>query len=129
MDGLCLPIEQILGSCKQHIARLEQSNTTGFIEIQCRPNQGQYKVECRRGDVQNFPITSEDIVVWDAPTLPQQREPMQTSENVLVLLNSALFDTFRKHQGYATIVIFYREHDGRYGFQFMPSVIHGIKPC
>lgn len=122
-------VENFLNYCEKRIARFQQVNNTGFIEIRCCPSQGQYKVECRCGDVQNFLIPTEDLAVWKTTPLSRQRETLETVEQVLAKLNSALFETFCLQQGYATIVIWHRGHDSQYGFQFSPSVVHGIKPC
>lgn len=122
-------VEQILDSCEQQIARFQQFNNTGLMEIRCYPNQGQYKVECWCGDFQSFLIMPEDLAVWETTPLSRQRENLETVEQVLAKLDSALFETFRLQQGYATIVIRHRGHDSRYGFEFSPSIIHGIKRC
>ncbi|MEC4816311.1 MAG: hypothetical protein SAK29_24045 [Scytonema sp. PMC 1069.18] len=122
-------VKRILDSCEKQIARFQQSNNTGLIEIRCCLNQGQYKVESRCGDFQNFLIAPEDLAVWKTLPLPRQREPLETVEQVREKLNSALFETFCLQQGYATIVIFHRGQDGQYGFLFSPSVVHGIRPC
>ncbi|MGI2907238.1 hypothetical protein [Tolypothrix sp. VBCCA 56010] len=122
-------VEQILGSCEQQIARFQQANNTGLIEIQCSLSQGHYKVECRCGDFQNFLISPKDLAVWKTTPLSRQREDLKTVEQVLAKLDSALFETFCLQQGYATIVIRHRGHDSRYGFEFSPSIIHGIKRC
>ncbi|MBF2003914.1 hypothetical protein ACF3DV_22370 [Chlorogloeopsis fritschii PCC 9212] len=122
-------LKQILDCCKQQIDRFEQSNNTGFIELRCCPNQGQYKVECRCGDVQNFLIAPADLAVWNPPPLPRQRQTLTTVEEVIAKLDSALFETFCLQQGYATIMIWRRGLDGQYGLQFCPSIIHGIKLC
>lgn len=122
-------VERILDHCEQKIARFQQSNNTGLMEIRCYPNQGQYKVECWCGDFQNFLITPEDLAVWKTTPLSRQRENLETLERVLAKLDSALFETFCLQQGYATIVIRHRGQDRQYGFLFCPSVIHGIKPC
>ncbi|NWF58147.1 MAG: hypothetical protein HXY43_02200 [Fischerella sp.] len=121
-------VEKILDYCERRIAGFQQSNHTGLIEIRCCPYQGQYKVECRCGDYQYFPIAREDLAVWNTPPLSRQRETLETVEQVLAKLNSALFETFRLQQGYATILILHSADNGRYGFQFWPSVVHGIKP-
>ncbi|WP_375494427.1 hypothetical protein [uncultured Nostoc sp.] len=99
------------------------------MEIRCYPNQSQYKVECWCGDFQTFLITVEDLAVWRTTPLSRQRETLETLKQVITKLNSALFETFRLQQGYATITILHRGQDGEYGFLFCPSVIHGIKPC
>ncbi|MBG1263802.1 hypothetical protein [Nostoc commune] len=122
-------VERILDYCEQKIARFEQSNNTGLMEIRCYPNQGQYKVECWCGDLQNFLIAPEDLAVWKTTSLSRQRETLETVKQVITKLDSALFETFRLQQGYATISILHRGQDGEYGFLFCPSVIHGIKPC
>ena len=122
-------VEQILGSCEQQIARFQQANNTGLIEIQCSFSQGHYKVECRCGDFQNFLILPEDLATWKTTPLSRQRENLETVEQVLAKLDSALFETFRLQQGYAIIVIRRRGHDGKYGFQFSPSIVHGIQCC
>ncbi|PMB26242.1 hypothetical protein CEN47_16050 [Fischerella thermalis CCMEE 5319] len=122
-------VEEILYYCKQRIARFQKFRDTGLIEIRCCPYRGQYKVECRCGELEYFPITPEDLAVWNPSPLPKQWEKLETLEHVLVTLNSALFETFCQWQGYATIIIFYRAYDDRYGFQFIPSMIYGIKPC
>ncbi|GAB1541994.1 hypothetical protein NUACC21_46670 [Scytonema sp. NUACC21] len=121
-------VEKILDYCKQKINRFHECNDTGLIEIRCCPYQSHYKVECRCGDFQDFPIAPEDLDVWETPALPRQRETLETLEQVLAKLNSALFETFCLQQGYATITIVHRGHDGRYGFQLLLSVVHGLKP-
>ncbi|MDF5725826.1 MAG: hypothetical protein PUP91_36350 [Rhizonema sp. PD37] len=123
------PVENFLNYCEKRIARFQQVHDTGLIEIRCCPNQGQYKVECRCGDVQNFVIQPEDLAIWKTVPLSRQRENLETVEQVLAKLNSALFETICLQQGYATIVILHRGRDSQYGFEFLPSVIHGIKPC
>ncbi|WGV24856.1 hypothetical protein [Halotia branconii] len=132
MDSLCLPIEQILDSCEDHVARLQQSNTAGFIEIQCCPIRGQYKTKCQYGFYRNFLIAPEDLAVWKTPPLLRQRETLETVDQVMTMLNSALFETFHLQQGHANILIWHREQRsqyGQYGFQFCPSIVHGIKLC
>lgn len=129
MDSLQFPTEPIISFCKHYIAKLQQSNTTGCIEIQCYLVQGHYKVECKCGYFQNFLIAPEDLTNWKTLPLPKRREPLETIDKVLTLLNSALFETFYEYQGHANIMICHRGKNHQYGFQFCPSIIHGIKFC
>ena len=122
-------VEIFLNYCEKRIARFQQANNTGLIEIQCSLNQGHYKVECRCGDFQNFLISPKDLAVWKPTPLSRQREKLETVEQVLAKLDSALFETFCLQQGYATIVIRHRGYDSQYGFQFSPSIVHGIQHC
>jgi|GEM_PF-3060129 hypothetical protein len=123
------PVEKILSYCEQKIARFEQANNTGLLEMKCSlsHSQGLYKVVCWSGDFQNFLIRPEELAMWKTTPLSRHWEPLESVEQVLSKLDSALFETFHLQQGYATISIKHRIHDGRYGFQFSPSIIHGIK--
>jgi hypothetical protein len=121
-------IENILDYSKRRIASFQKLKDTGLIEIRCWPSQDQYKVECWCGNLQNFAIAAEDLAVWETIALSRERENLETMEQVLTNLNSALYETFRLHQGYANIVIYHSGYNGRYGFQFSPSLVHGIKP-
>ncbi|MBW4616179.1 MAG: hypothetical protein KME21_23470 [Desmonostoc vinosum HA7617-LM4] len=122
-------VEKILNYCETRIAGFEQTKNTGQIEIRCCLNQGQCRIECRCGDFRDFLIPLEDLAVWRTTPLSRQREALETIEQVLAILNSALHETFVLQQGYAIIAIWHRGHDRRYGFWFSPSVVHGIKPC
>ncbi len=127
-----IPIEQILNSCEDHIVKLQQSNTTGFIEIRCCPIKGQYKAECQYGYFENFLIAPEDLAIWKTPLLPRRRETLETVDQVLTMLNGALYETFHLQQGHANIMMWHRGQNGQYGqygFQFCPSIVHGIKLC
>jgi hypothetical protein len=120
-------VETVLNHCETRIAKFQQAKNTGLLEIKCSLSQGLPKVECRCGDFQNFLIPPEDLAIWKTTPLSRQRENLETVEQVLAKLDSALFETFFLQQGYATIVIWHRKHDSRYGFEFSPSIIHGIK--
>ncbi|AKG20410.1 hypothetical protein [Calothrix sp. 336/3] len=123
-------VEAFLNYCEQRIARFQQANNTGLLEILCSLDyRGYGKVECRCGDFQHFLISPEDLAIWKTHPLSRQRENLETIEQVLAKLDSALFETFCLQQGYATILAWYRGQDGLYGFQFSPSIVHGIKPC
>lgn len=128
MNHVSFPVEQILGSCQEHIVWLEKSNTAGFIEIQCCLINSQHTAECKYGYFQDFQFAPNDLANWKTPLLSRQREKtLETGDRVLRMVNSALFETFHEHQGYANILIWYHRRTGQYGFQFCPSVRHGIK--
>ncbi|WP_414566090.1 MULTISPECIES: hypothetical protein [unclassified Anabaena] len=127
MDNSYLPFELILDPCKQHLAKLQQSNTTGLIEIHSRLIQGQYKIECKYGYFQNFLIAPKDLADWKTFSLPKLRKHLETEAQVLTMLNSALFETVHQYQGYASIIIYHCGKNNQYEFQFRPSLVHGVK--
>lgn len=122
-----LPVEKILSYSEQRIAMFQQANQTGQLEIKCSISPGLYKVACWCGDFQNFHILPEELAIWETTPLSRHWEPLETVEQVLAKLDSALFETFCLAQGYATILTWHRGRDGQYGFQFIPSIVHGIK--
>lgn len=122
------PIEQILISSEKKIAKLQQANSAWLLQIECSLSQSQHKVECFCGDVQNFLIRPQDLTGWQATPLSKQWENLETLEQVQAKLDSALFETLRLQQGFGTILAWHRGQNGRYGFQFLPSILHGSKP-
>jgi hypothetical protein len=126
---LPMPIKDILRSCGEHMAMPRKSNITGFMEIRCSPFKGQYKAECQYGYVRDFLLPLEDLANWKAPLLSKRRENLANVNEVLTMLNSALFDTFQQQQGYANIVICQRQQDSQYGLIYCPSILQGIKVC
>ncbi|WP_322728280.1 hypothetical protein [Nostoc sp. ChiQUE01b] len=127
MQYVCFPIEQILNSCQEHITRLERSDTPGFIKIQCCLIKGQHTAECKYGYFQDFQFAPNDLANWKTPLLSRRQEILENPGQVLRMLNSALFETFHQQQGYANIMIWRRQQTGQYGFEFSPSIRHGIK--
>ncbi|MDZ8184998.1 MAG: hypothetical protein RMX96_09105 [Nostoc sp. ChiSLP02] len=127
MEHVPFPIKQILDSCQQHIVWLEQSNTAGFIEIQCCLIKGQHTAECKYGYFQNFQFAPNGLANWKIPLLSRRQEILENPDQVLRTLNSALFETCHVQQGYANILIWCRKQTGKYGFEFSPSIRHGLK--
>ncbi|MDZ7969749.1 MAG: hypothetical protein RM368_33200 [Nostoc sp. DedSLP03] len=122
MDHVPFPIEQILNSCQEQIIWLEQFNTSGFIEIQCCLIKGKHTAKCKYGYFQDFQFAPNDLANWKTPLLSRRSEILETRDQVLKTLNSALFETCHQQQGYANILIRYHRRTGQYGLQFCPSI-------
>lgn len=122
-------IHSALDFLRYRLQCLRQSQTPGHIDLFCSVDQGRYKLEFVCGECQVFHIQLEDLAIWDSPLVARQRERLETVEKVVSLLNSALFETVRHHQGHAHITLRYRLSDRKqYGFKYQPSIVLGFNP-